>query len=234
MSADDIENPCYLLCMVKVSRIVIPGIPHHVTQRGNRRQQTFYCEEDYMQFLSFMRSSCKAYGLNIWAYCLMPNHTHFIAVPETEESLHLAVGDFHQRYSRMLNSRMGWKGCLWQGRFSSFPMDDKHLYFGARYVELNPIRAGLCKSPEEYPWSSARAHLGLSEDPNVDTNALLDLFPNWNQYLGMDEREDDYSKIRKHTSSGRPLGDSGFVSHLEKLTNRDLVEKKRGPKPKVI
>ena len=122
-------------------------MPHHVTQRGNRRQQTFFGEEDYQHYLELMAQFCRAEQVAIWAYCLMPNHVHLIVVPQSAESLRRAIGEAHRRYTRWINFREGWRGHLWQGRFASFVMDEDHLLTAARYVELNPVRAGLVQAP---------------------------------------------------------------------------------------
>ena len=123
--------------MARIARIVVPRYPHHITQRGNRRQKTFFCDEDYRRYIDLMAEWCNRCGVAVWAYCLMPNHTHLIAVPQTEEGLRKAVGEAHRRYSRMINFREGWRGYLWQGRFSSFVMDERYLLTAVRYIELN-------------------------------------------------------------------------------------------------
>ena len=216
--------------MARIPRIVIPQIPHHITQRGNRRQQTFFSIADYQAYLEFLATACKVYDVEIWAYCLMPNHVHLIAVPGTEKSLQLAMGDCHQRYSKLINYRFGWNGYLWQGRFKSFPMDEKHLYYAARYVELNPVRAGICKQAEDYLWSSALAHLNIREDKYVSVQPLLSRFPDWRYYLN-EETDPRWTKThRSHSSTGRPLGSKEFVSALELSTGRILTLLKRGPK----
>lgn len=144
--------------MARIARVVAPGVPHHITQRGNRRLQTFLREEDYLEYLDLMSYWCSRWKVEIWAYCLMPNHVHLITVPPSKEALTSAIGEAHRRYTRWVNTREDWSGHLWQGRFSSFPMDEAHLYIGARYIELNPIRAGFAKEPWQYRWSSAAAH----------------------------------------------------------------------------
>ena len=133
--------------MPRIARIIAPGIPHHVTQRGNRRMETFFRDEDYQAYLSLMAEWCRKYNVAIWAYCLMPNHVHLIAIPETEEGLRLAVGEAHRRYSAMINRRQKWTGHLWQGRFSSFPMDETYLLAAVKYIEMNPVRARLVAIP---------------------------------------------------------------------------------------
>ena len=127
--------------MARLARIVVPGMPHHVTQRGNRWQPTFFAEEDYAAYLELMSERCREEGVEIWAYCLMPNHVHLIAVPKREDSLRRAIGEAHRRYTRRVNLREGWRGHLWQERFSSFVLDEPYLLTSARYVELNPVRA---------------------------------------------------------------------------------------------
>ena len=143
--------------MARLARLVIPGLPHHITQRGNRRQQTFFCDEDYAAYVELMADWCKERGVEIWAYCLMPNHVHLIAVPKSEDGLRRAIGKAHRRYTRRINFREKWRGCLWQGRFASFVMDEPYLLAATRYVELNPVRAGLTTDAADWPWSSAKA-----------------------------------------------------------------------------
>ena len=141
--------------MARIARVVVPGIPHHVTQRGVRRMETFFDEEDYENYLSLMREWCLLSGIEIWAYCLMPNHVHLIAVPESEGSLARGTGEAHRRYTRYMNFKQSWKGYLWQGRFASFPMDETYLQAATRYIELNPVRAKMVRKAEQI----GRAHV---------------------------------------------------------------------------
>ena len=158
-----------------MARVVVPGIPHHVTQRGNRRQDTFFRDADYREYLYHMAEWCNRCGVEVWAYCLMRNHVHLIVVPESEDGLRRAIGEAHRRYTRYVNFREGWKGHLWQGRFASFPMDEEWLIAAARYVELNPVRAGLVRRAGEYRWSSALAHLSGEDDILVRTEPFCSL-----------------------------------------------------------
>ena len=150
--------------MPRLARVVVPGLPHHITQRGNRRQQTFFCDEDYRSYLELMGQWCSAHQVEIWAYCLMPNHVHLIAVPQSADGLRRTVGEAHCRCTRSVNFREGWRGHLWQGRFASFVLDERYLLTAARYVELNPVRAGLIGAPSRYPWSSAAAQVRGRDD----------------------------------------------------------------------
>ncbi|WDN87582.1 putative transposase [Desulfosarcina sp. BuS5] len=102
----------------------------------------------------------------------MPNNVHLIAVPETKESLMLAIGEAHRRYSRMINFREGWKGHLWQGRFASYVLDEVHLLASAHYIEMNPVRAKLVKDPTHWTWSSAFAHTNGGEDKLCENTIL--------------------------------------------------------------
>ena len=216
--------------MARLARVVAPGLPHHITQRGNRRQDSFFNDDDYRVYLDLMAEWCAHYGVSIWAYCLMPNHVHLIAVPETERALGLAIGEAHRRYTRRVNFREGWRGHLWQGRFASFPMDERHLLAAARYVELNPVRAGITRRPEDYAWSSARAHLAGRDDRLVKAGPLLDMVGDWAAFLAGGLGEDEGSVRRKHERSGRPLGGAGFIERLETELGRPLKKGKPGPK----
>ena len=144
--------------MPRIARIVAPGRAHHVTQRGNRRMETFFCDEDYQEYLSLLGHWCGEYDVRIWSYCLMPNHVHLILIPSTADGLRRAVAEVHRRYTRMINFREGWRGCLWQGRFASFVMSEQHLMGATHYVERNPVKADLVDRAEDWPWSSAAAH----------------------------------------------------------------------------
>src|SRR5512140_2761581 len=165
--------------MARLARVVVPGYPHHVTQRGNRRQKTFLRKDDYTAYLELMAEWCGRCGVAVWAYCLMPNHVHLIVVPKSEDGLRRALGEAHRRYTRRVNHREGWRGHLWQGRFASFVMDEEYLLACARYVERNPVRAGLCRRPQDYAWSSAAAHLSRKDDVLVRVKPLLELVPSW-------------------------------------------------------
>jgi putative transposase len=223
----------FLLIMARIARAVAPGIPHHVTQRGNRRQQTFFNDEDYQFYLVLMSEWCMTFQVDIWAYCLMPNHIHLIAVPETKDGLNLAIGEAHRRYSRRINFREGWRGHLWQGRFSSFILDERYLLACTRYVELNPVRAGLVNKPEDWPWSSARPHMNGKDDILVKTKPLLEIANKpWKMFLSSESQERDIELLRKHERTGRPLGSDSFIEKLELLLYRNLKPQKPGPKTK--
>jgi putative transposase len=215
--------------MPRIARIIAPGVPHHITQRGNRRMETFFKEEDYQAYLDLMAEWCRKCNVAIWAYCLMPNHVHLVAVPEAEEGLRLAIGEAHRRYSSMINRRQKWTGHLWQGRFSSFPMDETYLLAAVKYIEMNPVRARLVPDPYSWPWSSARAHAAGQDDKLVSVAPLLEMVGEWKQFLSeVDEESAD--KIRGHERTGRALGEDLFLDSLESALQRVVKPQKVGRK----
>jgi putative transposase len=222
--------------MARIARIVVPRLPHHVTQRGNRHQETFFGDADYAEYIGLMAAACVRCKTQVWAYCLMPNHVHLIMVPRSADGLRCAVAETHRRYTRMINLRMGWSGHLWQERYHSFVMDEPHLLAAARYLELNPVRAGLCERPEDWPWSSARAHLAAENDGLVSVQPLLKLAPDWQAFLSAAEPEDEaealLDRLRLHSRTGRPLGADAFITRLERRLKRSLRPGRPGPKPK--
>src|SRR3989339_726027 len=217
--------------MARIARVVVPGYPHHVTQRGTRRQATFLREEDYRGYLELMAEWCSRSGVAIWAYCLMPNHVHLIAVPESVESLARGIGEAHRRYTRYVNFREGWRGFLWQGRFSSFVMDERYLLAATRYVELNPVRARLVRKPTAYEWSSARAHAARTDDLLVRVDPLLDLVDDWPSFLDNGDPK-EINELRLHERTGRPLGGEKFLVKLERMLGKILRPQKGGQPPK--
>lgn len=216
--------------MPRIPRIVVPGEPHHVIQRGNRRLPTFFCDDDYRYYLEGLRTFCDKFSVEVWAYCLMTNHVHLVLVPATESGLRLALGEAHKRYTVHINSREGWTGHLWQGRFSSYAMDESYLLATARYIELNPVRAGMVKDPADYTWSSAQAHLNKKDDLLVKVAPLLSKVPDWRTFLSEPESLEEQNAIKKHGRTGRPLGDSAFFDRLQKLLGKDVRPQKPGPK----
>ncbi len=221
--------------MARLPRIVVPDIPHHITQRGNRRQMTFFDTEDYQEYLKCMRQACTQYGVRIWSYCLMPNHVHLIVVPSSVESLAKAIGRGHECYTRYINFKKKWRGYLWQGRFSSFPMDHGHLYECMRYVELNPVRAKMVEMPEDYKWSSARAHMKLIEDSFLDDlDLVVSKVADWKKYLLEAVQKDVLNNFKRHENSGRPLGPIEFLKNLEAKLGIQLIPRKPGPKSNSI
>ena len=218
--------------MARFARVVVPGVPHHVTQRGNRRLDTFFGDDDYRAYLDLLAEHCPAAGVAVWAFCLMPNHVHLILVPQDEDGLRRALGEAHRRYTRRVNFREGWRGHLWQERFHSFAMDDGYLLAAARYVALNPVRAKLKRRARDWRWSSARAHLEGCDDGLVQVAPLLERVPDWRAFLAGGLADDALEAIRRHARTGRPLGNAAFLEALEARLGRPLRPGKPGPKPR--
>lgn len=191
--------------------------------------KTFFDDDDYETCIRLMSEWCKLSGIEVWAYCLMPNHIHLIAVPERKECLAQRIGEAHRRYTRHINFKKGWKGHLWQGRFSSFPMDDDCLLARARYVELNPVRAKIALEPQAYRWSSARAHILDVDDELVVVQPMLYRVSDWTELLASKDPP-EFADMRMHERTGRPLGKEDFVEKISVMVGRHLVKKKPGPK----
>ncbi len=219
--------------MPRISRIVVPGVPHHVTQRGSRRQTTFFGSSDYQEYRQTLQHWCKETQVVIWAYCLMPNHVHLLLVPPTSESLGKAMRETHRRFSLLQNRRQGWKGQVWQGRYFSCPLSHTHLLLAARYIEGNPVRAGLARVAEAWPWSSARAHVTGIDDGVIAIEPLLSLYPDWRELLRSLPTREECRKVDLHSRTGRPLGDLSFSQVIENRFGVSLKYRKPGRPRKI-
>jgi len=219
--------------MARIARLVVPGIPHHVTQRGNRRETTFFEAADYRLYRNLLGAAAAKAGVEIWAYCLMPNHVHVIATPRDLDGLRKTFGDLHRRYTGHINARHRWTGHLWQARFGSVAMDEEHMVAAIRYVSLNPVRAPLVTRAEEWPWSSVAAHLAGRDDGVVTVAPALERIGPFGDFLSdsIDE-EAAFALLRKGEKTGRPIGSESWVAGLERDFGRALVPGKRGPKAK--
>ena len=211
--------------MARRARVVIPGTPHHVTQRGNRRQQTFFDDSNDLAYPKLAAEQFRVAEVEVWAYCLIPNHVHLIATPPRPGALAQAVGATHLRYTRRVNLRQRWTGHLWQGRFASFPMDEVCLWTCARYVGLNPVRAGLTARAIDWPWSSVRAHVEARPDPLLTLAPLAErLGQAMAGFFDLDVEAEARRKLRRASSTGRPLGAADWVQALEAATGRALAD----------
>ena len=229
--------------MARLARVVIPGVAHHVTQRGNRRLPIFFSDEDREAYVALAADACAATGTRCLAWCLMDNHVHLILVPPSAEGLRATLGEAHRRYSRMINFREGWRGYLFQGRFASYPMDDAHLVAAVRYVENNPVAARMVAWAEDWPWSSARSHVAgkrVRGDRLTDVAALGAHVRNWRAMLrhGAELGDADgdgealAEAIEARLRTGRPLGTEEWLERQEAALGRPLAPQRRGPKPK--
>lgn len=218
--------------MPRTARIVVPGMPHHVTQRGNRRMTVFFGDDDYRAYIAQLTKRCAAADTAVWGYCLMPNHIHLILCPSEPDGLRAAVAETHRRYTNRINKREEWGGHLWQDRFRSFVMDERHLIACARYVELNPVRAGLVARAGDWPWSSARAHLAGRGDGLVDPAPLLDLVEDWQGFLAEGMADGEADMLRRYAMNGAPAVAAAALEQLEARFERSLRVRPRGRPPK--
>lgn len=215
--------------MARIARVVVPGVPHHIVQRGVRSMNVFFANADRAEYLKQLAEQGQRFGVEYIAWCLMTSHVHLVAVPGDEKSLALGIGEAHRRYTRFVNFREGWRGYLFQGRFHSFPLEGGYVLHAIRYVLRNPVRAGLVKRPWDYRWSSAKWWVGEREDDclAVGSELLADINDRHSFLL---EEDDALSEFRKHARTGRPLGSEAFLADLEQRTGRCLHPRKRGPK----
>ncbi|MGJ5177186.1 transposase [Bradyrhizobium oligotrophicum] len=219
--------------MARLARVVIPGLPHHVTQRGNGGARTFFGDGDYALYRDLLATHCAAADVAVWAWCLMPNHVHLILVPSDADGLRRALSRVHRIYAGIVQARRKRSGHFWQGRFGAVAMDEAHLAAALRYVSLNPVRARLVARPQDWAWSSTRAHLRGRDDGLTAREPVKKLFPDIAGLLSraLEDEQDQLARLRAAESIGRPIGSDRFLARIEKLTGRVLKPAKRGPKP---
>jgi putative transposase len=216
--------------MPRIARLVAVNFPYHICQRGNNKGTTFFSDEDFKSYLEILSRYSFKWDLEIWAYCLMSNHIHILAVPKGEQSLAKGIGGTNLVYTQYMNRRYQRSGRLWQNRFFSAIIErETYLWAAARYIERNPVRASLVKRAEDYPWSSARAHVLQTKDRILSGEEWLKAneIDGYREFLGMEEKNvEDF--IRKATSTGRPFGSAEFVGKVGKIVQRSLIPKKAG------
>jgi len=218
--------------MARRGRMIIPGVPHHVTQRGNRREPIFFEAGDEAVYLDLMSRQLRRYDVACWAYCLMPNHVHFILTPSDEVGLPRAVGEAHRRYTAFVGARGRWTGHLFQGRFGSVAMDEDHLVAAFRYVALNPVKAGLVGAAADWPWSSTGAHIAGVSDDHIVVEPALSRIGDFAAFVA--NSADDgarWTDVLRAELIGRPVGAKAWVEQLETRTGRALSPLKRGRRP---
>jgi len=221
--------------MARLARSTIIGYPHQVTQRGNYEQTVFEEDADLRRYLSWLRECSDRYSIEIWAYCLMRNHVHFVCIPKTDGALAHAFNTLHMKYAQYFHGKKGVTGHLWRGRFLSCMLDDQSVFEEVRFIENNPVRARLVERAEDYPWSSARHHVLGESDPVIMNGSFLNgEIKDWRAYLA--ERGDTPILTRTWHSlkTGRPAGDEGFVHALEKILGRRLIALPRGRPRKIV
>src|ERR1041385_3969862 len=217
--------------MSRLARIVVPGCPHHVTQRGNRREPIFFESGDQEIYRDLLAEHCARASVAVWAYCLMPNHVHLILTPQDETGLARAVGDAHRRYTIFVNARGRWQCHLFQSRFASVAMDEAHLIAAVRYVSLNPVRVRLVARAEDWPWSSVRAHLARGDDALVQVAPVLARVADFAALIASDADDElAFGQLRAAEGTGRPLGNAEFIEGLERILGRRIARRAPGRK----
>ena len=203
--------------MPRTARLMVEDLPFHITHRGNERKTVFHSDEHRLEYLHLLERFAVQFGMNVRAYCLMDNHVHLIAMGRQRSSIARALGNTHRSYSRRRNRERDVTGHLWANRFFSTALDEPHLWAAVRYVELNPVRAGIVVHAAEYPWSSAAVHAGQAESSLLDPNRP---FPgpirDWSAWLALGLEEETANRIRRHTARGIPTGDLRFRSEIER------------------
>jgi putative transposase len=219
----------YTFFMPRISRIVLPGVPHHITHRGNRRQGIFCSDKDRKRYLYWLAKYSSEYKLDILAYCLMPNHIHIIGIPRTLDSIAQVMHIVNTRHTQSVNTEQGWSGHLFQGRYYSTPLDETHLWYGIRYVEQNPVRAGLCCHPVDYRWSSATYHCGIRKSAVVASETGFETaLEGWFDILSEIPEAEIIDTIRHRTQTGIPCGNDEFLEKISIITGQDLQDRPRG------
>jgi putative transposase len=219
--------------MSRLARMVVPGLPHHVTQRGNRREAIFFENGDQQIYCDLLAEQARKFSVEVWAYCLMPNHVHLILTPHEEDGMSRALGEAHRRYTNFINARGRWTGHLFQSRFASVAMDESHLRSAVSYVSLNPVRARLVSRAEGWAWSSVRAHLAGEDDSLVSVRPVLDRWPTFRDLL-LEVYEEEFISLRQAEGIGRPLGTADFVIELERRLGRPIARRAPGRKAAAI
>jgi putative transposase len=215
-----------------MARAVFPEVPHHITQRGVRRFDVLLEASDRIRYLKLLKHYSEQFHLRILAYCVMANHVHVVGSPGRPESIAQTFKNCHGVYASEFNRKYGKSGHVWQGRPYSCVLDEAHTWAAIRYVERNPVRAGVVERAEEYRWSSARGHCGLVSDALLTGNLPLDLsVENWSVWLAGADADPEQT-IRERTYSGRPCGSEDFVRGMEAISGRSLAPGKRGRKPR--
>jgi len=215
--------------MARIARVVYPGVAHHITQRGIRRLDIFIDDDDKRFFIKLLQKYSEKYQLKIHAYCLMSNHIHLVAVPVKPQSMQNAMHDLCTRYAAYFNRKYNFSGHLFQNRYFSTPLEGEHSENAARYVEQNPVRAGMVTRADIFPWSSARGNCGVTEDKLLDSESPILKDPeNWRVALTENLNDVVTKKIQKATKSGKPLGSDKFIKEIETKLKRKIKSQKRG------
>jgi putative transposase len=224
--------------MPRSARTVFAHLPHHITQRGNRREDVFFDDEDRETYLAWLHEYASKFKVEIAAYCLMTNHIHLILIPSTDDGLQQVLKPLHMRYAQRLNRARNQQGHIWQGRYFSSVLDGDYFRAALRYVERNPVRARMVRKAETYEWSSARGHCDLVKDmllkPAPRWRKDLDDITNWSHWLAEPDTEEALHILRRNAMMGLPCGSEKFIRKIEKQAGRDLHYKPQGRPKKTV
>jgi len=222
--------------MPRVSRFACAGVPHHVTQRGNRRGRVFFAAADYDFYLHLLQEYSTRHQLEVLAYCLMSNHVHLVVVPATAIALEQTLRPLHMRHAQRVNRARNWKGHLWQGRYFSSALDSAYFWAAIRYVERNPVRAGMVAAAEDYVWSSARAHCGMRSDPVLSKKPQWKMqfqgIADWSAWVAACDQPATLGMLRRNVGKGLPCGSDEFIDGLERQSGRQLHFRPQGGQTK--
>lgn len=226
--------PNILWGMARLARIILPHVPHHVTQRGNGRTQTFFDQADYRLYRDQLTHHCRQHGVGIWGWCLMPTHVHLILTPSDDDGLRAALSRVHRVYAGHIHAREHRTGHFWQGRFGCVAMDEAHLIAAMAYVVLNPVRAGLVTKAEDWPWSSIHGYQHPDQaDGVINTRAVRPYLPAALRAIATGQESAEFAALRRAETIGRPVGNDDFLQRAEEQLGRTLRRGKPGPKPSV-
>jgi putative transposase len=209
--------------MPRQARAVFANIPHHITQRGNRKADVFFCDADKDYYLELLGTYAAKHKVDILAYCLMTNHIHLVLRPTTKDGLQKVLKPLHMRYSQYINKQNNTTGILWQGRFFSAPLDEVYTYYAFAYVENNPVVAGMVDNAIDYKYSSGRHHAGLLVD-NLITNYDIGVSQSdYQEYLQSLLKHKSVKLLQTQTHKGLPCGSDDFIQKLSSVVGRDLA-----------
>ncbi|TGD76213.1 transposase [Mangrovimicrobium sediminis] len=223
--------------MPRKPRMFLPGHPAHLVQRGHNRQPVFFAEEDYLAYQSFLSQAIERYDCALHAYVLMTNHVHLLMTPSSETGISQALQYTGQRYVPYINKKYERSGTLWEGRFRASIIDSNtYLLACYRYIEMNPVRAGMVTAPEAYRWSSYACNAGTGEDPLVTPHSRYaalgttrdECTRNYRRLFKAADDGNELQLIREHTRSGTPMGDDKFRDEIENTLSVRTGQPQRG------
>jgi putative transposase len=223
--------------MPRQARAVFSGVPHLVTQRGNRGEPVFFDDEDRSTYLTWLQEYCAAHRVEILAYCLMPNQVQLVAIPASDDGLQQVMKPLHMRHAQRVNRAQGWTGHLWQGRFLSSALDNAYLWAAVRYVEREPVRAGLVRRAENFAWSSAAAHCGKASNDLLSAKSkwakAMAETPDWSAWLAEGDEEAELNLVKRNIEKGLPCGSDAFIKKLSTQAGRSLEFRPLG-RPRLV